>query len=216
MVDRMIRRSVAKRFHNVYWRPPEYPFPRPFVVVANHNGWFDGYLMYHALTELQAPFLMWVQEYGAFPLFGKAGGLPFDPESVHSRATTMRKTIRLMQSDKRGLMLFPEGMLHYSGSIMEFGSSLELVARKAGNCPVIPVAISYEHAMHERPESFIAFGEPIEYSVDICEESRRAVGNLLVENNWRLRTEPGSYKILARGTKDVNERWDVRRSPFSR
>ncbi len=213
VVDRMIRRSVAKRFHTVYWRPPEYPFPRPFIVATNHNGWFDGYVMYHALTELEAPFVLWIQEYAAFPLFGKAGGMPFNPERPAERASTIRKTIRLMKGDKRGLLLFPEGVLHYPGPILDFGRSLELVARKL-DCPVIPVAISYESALHERPECFISFGEPLEYSNDICEKSRKAVANLLVENNWRIRIEPASFKILTNGTKDVNERWDVRRKPF--
>ena len=216
VVDRMIRRSVAKRFHTVYWRPPEYPFPRPFVAVANHSGWFDGYLMYHAMTELRAPFLMWIQEFKAFPLFGKAGGMPFDPHNTQERASTIRRSIRMMRSDGRGLVLFPEGELHYPGVNMAFGASLEFVARKVGSCPVIPIAISYEHAMHERPEAFITFGDPLEYSASICEGARIAVANLLVENNWRIRTELGSFKILARGTKDVNERWDVRQSPFSR
>jgi 1-acyl-sn-glycerol-3-phosphate acyltransferase len=89
IVDRMIRRSVRKAFRGVWWLPPAQPFPRPCIVVVNHHGWHDGYVMFHALTSLELPFLLWMEELGAFPLFGKAGAMPYpvaSPSSVRSRS----------------------------------------------------------------------------------------------------------------------------------
>jgi 1-acyl-sn-glycerol-3-phosphate acyltransferase len=215
MVDGMIRRSVRRGFRNVYWEPPTLPIPEPALFVPNHHGWYDGYLMYLALSKLglQNPFHDWIQEYAAFPLFGKVGGMPFPAEDMAVRAQTIRQTIRWMRDERRNLMLFAEGVLHRPPELMPFGKSLELVAGKVPGVTVIPVAIRYEHNIHERPEASLLFGSPVPLGPDLSARTRLEVWALLDRLAAIRMVEPERLEVLHTGTGDVNERMDMRRIP---
>lgn len=215
VVDAMIRRSVRRGFRNVYWEPPTAPVPEPAIFVPNHHGWYDGYLMYLALSalKLENPFHDWIQEYAAFPLFGKIGGMPFPANDPATRATTIRQTIRLMRDERRNLMLFAEGVLHRPPELLPFGKSLELLAKKIPEATIVPVAIRYELNLHERPEASLLFGAPIAPGPDLSFRTRLEVSALLDRLAVIRAIEPERLKILHPGTPDVNERLDMRRLP---
>lgn len=211
-VDRMIRRAVRRSFHSVYWIPPTLPVSEPAIFVPNHHGWHDGYVMYLALSQLGlGRFHDWIQEYDAFPLFGKIGGMPFPQGDAGRRAQTIRHTIRLMREERRNLMLFAEGVLHRPPELMPFGKSLDLLIRQVPEATVYPVAIRYELAMHERPECFLLFGAPVEKGPDLRGRTRLEVSSLLDRIAAQRIVAPESFTLLHRGTHDVNERWDMRK-----
>jgi len=213
VVDRMIRRTVRSRFRGVYWIPPKTPLQEPVVFAPNHHGWHDGYVMYHAVTALNLRTVDWIQEFDAFPLFAKVGGMPFPADDPTRRAMTIRKTIRLMREEKRNLLLFAEPSLHSPPEVMPFGNALRLVAAHIPGSSVVPVAIRYEMAIHERPECYILFGSPVPRGDAICERTRLAVKALLDELAMKMRFELDAFQTLAAGTLDVNERLDMRRIP---
>lgn len=210
-VDGMIRRSVKARFRNVYWTPPSAPIQSPAIFVANHHGWHDGYLMYHLVTKLGARSLDWITEFGAFPLFAKVGGMPFPREDAVGRATTIRRTIRLMREEGRSLILFAESELHRPPMMFEFGKALETVASKVPGVAVIPVGIRYDMSIHERPEAILSVGAAVELGPDLARRTRLAVQARLDEIAAKLAIDPEGFEVLASGTPDVNERWDFRR-----
>jgi len=201
----MIRRSVKARFHTVYWNDPKLQ-GGPYVFVPNHHGWFDGYVMFLALTKLQVPFVDWITEFDAFPLFGKVGGMPFPADDPERRTKTIRQTLKMMR-DGRSLLLFAESHLHYPPELLPFSRVLETIVAKVPNSRVVPVAIRYELALHERPEAFLTFGAPM---TGRPEDARQAVDELLQESRARIPSREG-FVPLFHGTKDVNERWDMRR-----
>jgi len=206
----MIRRSVRKVFRNVYWRRPA-AVAEPTIFVPNHHGWHDGYVMYLALAQLGlVGFHDWIQEYDAFPLFGKIGGMPFPADDPGRRAATIKTTIRLMRDEKRSLLLFAEGVLHRPPELMPFGKSLELLAKTVPNAQVVPVGIRYEHSLHERPEAYLWFADPVEAGPEIGRRTRLAVGKTLDRIAVSLATDPSVFEVLHAGTKDVNERMDMR------
>jgi hypothetical protein len=166
--------------------------------------------MYLALTKLGVPFLDWIAEYDAFPLFGKVGGMPFPPDDATRRATTIRQTIRAMRTG-RNLLLFAEAKLHRMPELLPFGDSLRFVVEKVPAKSIVPVGIRYEYGLHERPEVFLAFGEPLAPSPDIQRETRLAVAKLLDQISIMVRFEPEKFNVLLPGTRDVNERLDVRK-----
>lgn len=209
-VGAMIRRSVRKSFKGVYLHDDSFkpdPDAGPYVFAVNHHGWHDGYLMFHLITHLGIRCLDWIQEFDSFPLFAKVGGMPFPADRPEVRTATIRRTIRLMREEKRSLVLFPEGVLHYPPEILPFGATLRFVAEHA-NATVIPVAIRYEMAIHERPEAFIRIGASV--SADVCRES---LVDHLVCLTRDTRGNRDRFTLLARGTDSVNERWDMRRIP---
>ncbi len=213
VVDRMIRRSVRQVFRNVYWVPPAVPVSEPAIFVPNHHGWHDGYVMYLALKALglQNPFHDWIQEYDAFPLFGKIGGMPFPADDPARRAATIRQTVRWMRDERRNLMLFAEAVLHRPPGLLPFGKSLELLAAKVPAVTVYPVAIRYEHNVHERPEAFLLFGTPVPLGPDLSARTRLEVWGLLDRLAGLVAHDQERFQILHPGTRDVNERWDMRR-----
>lgn len=203
----MIRRSVRKRFHTVHWIPPSFEVKPPCIFVPNHHGWFDGYLMFHVVTQLGVTTLDWIQEFDSFPLFSKIGGMPYPLNDIKRRSSTVKRTIRLMREEDWSLLLFAEAHLHYPPGLLTFGRALEVVAEKVPNVQIIPVGIKYEMAMHERPEAFISFGQPVELGDGLADRTRDSVQSILSG------IQPGSdqFQVLAKGTLDVNERWDMRR-----
>ena len=214
LVDRMIRRSVKRTFRNLYWQPPADPPVEPSIYVPNHHGWHDGYVMYLALSALRLRgFNDWIAEFDSFPLFSKVGGMPFPPEDASRRAITIRRTIRLMKEKRRSLMLFAEGVLHRPPELMPFGKSLELMHRQVPEASVIPVAIRYEHSLHERPEAYLAFGKPMEPGPDMARRTRLEVAALLDRIAADLVVAPERFQVLHGGTKDVNERMSMKGFP---
>jgi 1-acyl-sn-glycerol-3-phosphate acyltransferase len=215
-VDRMIRRAVRKAFRAVYWTPPANEIPKPAVLVVNHHGWHDGYLMYHAVTKLGLPSVDWIQEFDSFPLFGHVGGMPFPAGDPARRAATIRKTIRLMNEESKSLILFAEGVLHRPPELMPFGKSLSMIANKTPASTIIPVAIRYDMALHERPEAYLSFGAPLEKGPDLAYRARLEIARMLDRLAVKIAFERESLQVLCEGTKDVNERLDFRSSPFGR
>lgn len=215
LVSGMIRRSVRARFHSVRWIPPSTELKGPVIFVANHHGWHDGYLMYHLVTELGLPSLDWIQEFDAFPLFSKVGGMPYPRNNPAKRAATIKRTIREMRQG-RSLMLFAEQHLHYPPELMKFGRALELVASKVPGVTVVPVAIRYEMSMHERPEAYMSVGDPVEVGPDLSHRTRLAVQALLDKQAVAIRHDQERFRVLAKGTLDVNERLDWKKAPWAK
>lgn len=211
LVGGMIRRSVRRAFRGVYWIPPKQPIQAPTILVPNHHGWHDGYLMFHVIQALGIRCLDWIAEFDAFPLFARVGGMPFPPGDPARRTKTVRQTIRLMRDEGRSLILFAEGVLHYPPQVLPLGRSLEVVAKSVESCSIRPVGIKYEMSMHERPEAFIVIGDEVARGPDLARRCRDAVQVTLAEATFRIRQDEAAWTELVRGKRDVNERWDMRR-----
>ncbi len=201
MVGGMIRRTVRARFRRVCWHPPAAQLTAPVIFACNHHGWHDGYLMFHAVTQLELPSVDWIEEFDAFPLFRTVGGMPFPRGDHAARAATIRRTIRLMREESRSLILFADGVLRRPEEPWEFGKALPLIAKKVPGAAVIPVAIRYDMSIHERPEVYLEFGPPT-----TPEEATQTVQRMLAEMDLS-----GHWETLAKGTGDVNERWGLNR-----
>ena len=110
-------------------------------------------------------------------------------------------------------MIFAEQKLHPPPEVLPFGRALEIVATRVPGATIVPVAIRYEMSMHERPECFLMFGAPIIERERVCEKTRLAVKALIDELAVKIRFEPEAFQTLSKGTRDVNERMDMRRIP---
>lgn len=201
LVGAMIRRQTRKGFRHILWTPPARPLPEQIILVPNHHGWFDGYVMFLAAKALQRPILDWIAEYESFPLFGKVGGMPFPPADSAVRVATVRRTIRIMLQEKRSLLLFAEGVLHAEPELLPFGRSLEVVSKAVPQAAVIPVGIVYSMGVHQLPEARVRIGEPVEQGPELSTRCRTAVEELLEKEQ-----EEPSTNLLLSGTRDINER----------
>jgi 1-acyl-sn-glycerol-3-phosphate acyltransferase len=207
----MIRRSVRKAFHTVHWTPPAPPPAPPAIFVANHHGWHDGYLMYLAATKLGIRVVDWIAEFDSFPLFAKVGGMRFPADDPAARAATIKRTIRLMQNEGTSLLLFAEGILHRPPGLLPFGKALETVSKAVPAAKIVPVAIRYELALHERPEAWLRFGDEVPAGENLAVRTRLAVAAGLDALAGEVRFSPSRFETLVEGTLDINERWYARR-----
>lgn len=208
VVGGMIRRSTRSRLRNLYWSAPNETLSAPVIFYCNHHGWLDGYVMFHVVEKLKLKALDWIEEFDAFPLFSSVGGMRYAAGDTTGRAATIRKTIRLMNTEKRSLMLFAEGVLHRPPTIWPLGKALQLVAEKVKGVTLVPTAIYYEHSIHERPEAWVSLGSAHRFSsLEDCHQ--RLEGELSGLRNRVASDE--LFPILARGTGDVNERMSLKR-----
>ncbi len=215
-VGAMIRRTVHARFYNVYWGCSPNPMTSqksPTIFVCNHHGWHDGYIMYLVAKQLGIVVSDWIEEYHAFPLFGKIGGLPFPKNDSSLRAKSVRTTIKRM---KQGcsLLLFAEGKLHRGPHILPFSDGLANLLKVLPAKSITPVALVYEQSIHERPEVVVSLGSPIDLNpsatgpqrMETATKVQAELATLLEQtrNDFRL----GKHgPILYGGTLDVNERY---------
>jgi 1-acyl-sn-glycerol-3-phosphate acyltransferase len=198
----MIRRSVRRTFRTVYWKPPADEIPEPAIFVPNHHGWHDGRLMYLALSALRPQgFDTWVRDYDAIPWVGRIGGMPFPGDDPFRRAVTIRKSFRALKDEGRSLLLFAEGELHRPPELLPFAKSLEFLHRKIPTAAIIPVGIRYELSMHERPQAYILFGDPIAPGDHMGRRARLTVAALLDRIAAGILLNPESFEVLQKGEK---------------
>lgn len=209
-VGAMIRRSVRKSFRRVYIKDDSISTQSPIIFVVNHHGWFDGYLMYHVVSQLRKKSLDWIEEYDSFPLFRFVGGMPYPRNDTAKRVETVRKTIRAMKEEGKSLVLFAEGVLHDPPSVLKFGRSLELLCKKVPEAEIVPVSIRYDLSIHQRPTAKIWLGPNLKGTPEICEQSRQAIENQLTRIEAMSLSQ---FSVLVEGTPDVNERWSMKGLP---
>lgn len=207
MVGGMIRRTLKQQFHTVYWKPPD-PVPAgPVIFTCSHTMWHDGYLMFKAVTELGLQTLDWIAEFDAFPLFRKVGGLPYPPNDPARRAATLRESIRLMNAEKRSLILFSDGNLRRPHEEWHVGRAVEVVAKHVPEATILPVAIRAEVSLHQRPVAYLCFGQPLARGENLKERAKEEISVMLKPD------DNAAWQLLMTGTLDVNERMDMRKAP---
>lgn len=207
---RMIRNTVRARFREVRCCLGDLP-NTPIIFTLNHNGWHDGYVMYLVLKRLGIEGVDWIQEFDSFPLFRYVGGMPFPKENPLVRANTMRKSIRLLRESEKALVLFPEGVLHAGPGVLELGQALALMCKKVPEATLVSISISYPMGIHERPTAYILMGEMQSASEYESESWRRTMEGELSRLTALIAERPEAFDLLFSGTKDVNERYDLRK-----
>jgi 1-acyl-sn-glycerol-3-phosphate acyltransferase len=210
-MDQFILRALRLHFRGVYLLEKEQPDPsRPAIVFANHNYWWDAYLL-HALARQWRPgqARVWMRELTPFPPFAALGALPFPPDNAVVRAATIRRTVRELQTTPALLFIFPEGDLHPAPGLLPFGRALFWLAQHLPEVPSYPAAIRIEQGIHQRPEARILLGRPLtledRQATPWLEGARRCLQHLLAELERRWAAEPLSFRCIVVGRLSVDE-----------
>lgn len=158
----MITRSLRTHFRSIYLsQQTDLAAGQSAILFANHHYWWDGYLAYWLVYEVwHRRGITWMQEWRRFPPFGLLGALPFPPHQPMKRMATIRRTLHQLQKSDVVLVLFPEGVLHRSGTLLPFQRSLYWLAQQVKGIPLLPLAIYIEPRYHQYPCAYMSVGAP--------------------------------------------------------
>ena len=137
----------------------------PYIVVANHRSNIDIMTLVKALP-IPIRFLS-KKEVLEFPLLGAAmrgvGMVPLDREMGRKELASIIRSTRLLVSEGRSLVIFPEGTRSLTGEMLPFKYGAFFIAAQVG-CPVLPVAVSGTRAVWP-PQSWVIRGGPVRVTV---------------------------------------------------
>lgn len=131
----------------------------PYVIVANHRSNIDIMTLIAALP-IPIRFLS-KKEVFKFPLLGAAmrgvGMVPLDREMGRRELASILRSTRLLVSEGRSLVIYPEGTRSLTGKMLPFKAGAFHIAAHVG-CPVLPVAVSGTGAIWPPQSSLIRSG----------------------------------------------------------
>ena len=137
----------------------------PYIVVANHRSNIDIMTLATALP-MPIRFLS-KKEVLQFPLLGAAmrgvGMVPLDREMGRKELASIIRSTRLLASEGRSLVIFPEGTRSLTGKMLPFKYGAFFIAAQVG-CPVLPVAVSGTRAIWS-PQSWVIRRGPVRVKV---------------------------------------------------
>jgi 1-acyl-sn-glycerol-3-phosphate acyltransferase len=179
--------------------------PGPVVVFANHQSFFDGYLLWLVAAHVvRRPFLVWMEEVDRFPFFALQGALPFPRHDPRVRAATIRRTRRLLRAQPPPVLAyFPEGELHDADDPVRpiEADALARLHRALGGPAWWPVAIHATWRGDALPTILLTGDRVTSGPPD-------DPGGRLERLRDGLRTRPTGERVLLDGTAGAHERWD--------
>jgi 1-acyl-sn-glycerol-3-phosphate acyltransferase len=140
--------------------PEGMDWDRPFVVVANHQSWFDVFaLMAH--LPARARFVA-KEELGWVPIFGRAwktcGHVSVDRSDRAGAVSSLEAAGRRVRDERLAMILFPEGTRSPDGSLMRFKKGAFVLAIQTG-VPLLPVGIEGSRRIMPKGSYRIRSGE---------------------------------------------------------
>ena len=120
-----------------------FDWKQPSVVIANHQSWFDVFVLVAALPG-RVRFVA-KKELGRIPIFGHAwracGHIAIDREDRRSAIESLDRAAERVRADGLAITLFPEGTRSADGRLQDFKKGAFALATKAG-LPIVPVGIT--------------------------------------------------------------------------
>lgn len=210
LVSRLMISSLRKGFRRICWVGPEPEFPEnlPVIGYANHNTFYDGYVMWLLATQvLNRSAMLWMEEWDRFPFFASVGAYPFPKDNAKRRLKTIRRTAQRMTKDPNiFLIYFPEGNLHPpEAGILPFDpEALKRLDRVFPDKYWWPVNIHMTSWGETLPTLLLSGGTPHKQATGLESE-------VLHQGLDALRTssQTCNFSILE-GKKSDDENWDMR------
>lgn len=132
----------------VAWRDAHRLRPRAQILVANHQSWFDIFVLAGTLPVKYS--FVGKKELASIPGFGAAwrrvGHYAIDRGDNKAAAAALDEVGERIAADTATVVMFPEGTRSESERMAEFKTGAFLLAIKA-QVPVVPVALAGTHAV---------------------------------------------------------------------
>jgi 1-acyl-sn-glycerol-3-phosphate acyltransferase len=144
--------------------PRELPADVPLLYCANHQSWWDGFLVryLHRMLRGRAPFraVMLQRELGRRPFLQRLGAIGVEPGSLASG----RRLLRALSDAPRevGVAFFPQGRIAPDATPpLGFRPGVCSVARAMAPAAIVPVAIRILPGREAKMDAFLSVGSPL-------------------------------------------------------
>lgn len=138
---------------------------RPVLCFSNHTTYWDTMLIIligYRLLQADGFALMDAANLTKLPFLGRIGGFGVDLENPMDGVRGIQYAAGLLDRPGRLVWVFPQGReCPRVAPIDNFRSGAAHIAKRANNCALIPVAFRYEFRQADRPEAFVAIGDPL-------------------------------------------------------
>jgi isopentenyl-diphosphate delta-isomerase len=170
----MFRPWMRRRLSGVHITglPRAVPDDRPILFIANHLGWWDGFVLREVQRRIRPRAPLFITMTGEnlrkFSGLRLMGSIDVGRDSP----TALRRALRFFEEQRRvssdfTTVLFPQGALWPARRRpLGFRRGITTFVRLLAPVTVIPVAIDYELFDRPTPGAFLSVGEPIVITSD--------------------------------------------------
>jgi len=218
-LDRLARRAFA----TVRWRSrtawQDWDPAIPVLAVANHTGWWDGFLSHQVSRAMGWRFriLMEAEHLARYRTFRRFGAMPVERRDPRQAMRDLELAEAELQPWTM-VWIYPQGSRRPAAEPLvhlEHGAGW-MIRRHEGPLRVLPVAFRYAFLSEQRPEAFALLGDPW-LAEGIVSDDRRAITGRLGEMLARTIAELDAgladerlegFATLIAGRLSINNRLD--------
>lgn len=161
-----VRHYVGRHFHAVRLAGETIPSPaadRPLIVYANHCSWWDPLVCMIVAMELfperthYAP--MDEAALARYRFFSRLGFFGVEPDSMRGAVALLRKGTAILSRPDATLWITPQGRFADPRERpVHLRAGIGHLARRAGRCSLLPLAVEYPFGEERFPEALLRFG----------------------------------------------------------
>ncbi len=141
------------------------PGQQPAVYVMNHSSWWDGLLVYAAVTrhsERSHYMMMEERQLARYRFFRRIGAFSIDQSSTAGIRASFRYAAGLLK-EGHSVWLYPQGEIaHLERRPLGFRSGAGLLLQLVPEATAVPVTLYARFGFHQKPEAALRFGNPIQ------------------------------------------------------
>lgn len=186
---------------------------RPVLAVANHSGWWDGFMIHlltRAVPERDFFCMMEEKQLRQFPFLTRIGAFSMDVSSGTRAAAALRFTLRLVVRRGTLVWMFPQGEMVLEDAPIRVRPGAAFLLRRIQGALLMPVAFRYGFRREQKPEAWIQVGRPLEGEGLGDEQVAGALEAVREELRTLWHRPEGEREMLAlvRPRLSVNKRWE--------
>ncbi len=197
---------------------------RPVLFIMNHCSWWDGMLVFFAITRLsgydrQHYVMMDEKQLKQFRFFRRLGAFSVDKTSRRGMVESLRYAEDMLKQGHH-VWLFPQGDIrHLEARPLQFSSGAGYLLERCGDVAVQPVTVYYSFSSQQKAVASLSFGAPIH--ADWPGMGRKPASELLrqtLEKQLDAHREASvaadggimdGYRSMLRGSPSTSERFDA-------
>ena len=219
------RRYVRRHFHAVrVWDSGVKPagIAGPLIVYLNHPSWWDPLICLlvarHYLADRKHYAPMDAAELKRYRFFSKLGFFGVEPDSRRGAVALLRIGGAILKQPEAALWITPQGRFADPRERpVELRPGLAHLARRVGQCTLLPLALEYPFGEEKLPEVLIRIGEPAnaaDFTTEgpgdfdcVLSERLQAAQDALAA--LAIRREYSEFKVILRSKEGVGFFYDL-------